>query len=414
VIGLSRLAIYSKTKLMPEKKINHRIEELVLKWRSGQLTAPEKAELDQWYSGFDDSLLIEDSTVSIDDLRERIYLSILEKTVIETSTASSYPDAIPLELTDHPRTRLWPRLAAAAAIIIVLSGAVCLLIRRFPTPEIAKTPVHDVAPGGNKAILTLANGSHIALDSAQKGLLTQQQDAVIEKTADGSIRYATANGISASPAGAPQYNIISTPRGGQYAVTLSDGTRVMLNAASSLRYPAVFTGKDRHVELSGEAWFDIARDKQHPFIVTSGDQDIQVLGTQFNLNAYDDEPGIKTTLLTGSVIVSNRSTHRSHSLSPGQQSLLTATNLSISTADTEEATAWKNGYFMFESKDIASIMRTVARWYDVDVKFDGPQPTDKFNGTVQRLVNVSQVLRKLELTNKVHFNIEGRTIMVSK
>ncbi|HXO74380.1 MAG TPA: FecR domain-containing protein, partial [Puia sp.] len=282
--------------------------------------------------------------------------------------------------------------------------------------------------GGNRAILTLANGSLIVLDSARTGQLAQQQNTAIEKTGEGRIRFVANNGDGA-PAGAAVgksaaatkptadealYNSISTPRGGQYGVTLADGTRVILNAESSLRFPTAFTGNDRSVRLSGEAWFEIAPDKSHPFIVTSGDQDIKVLGTQFNLNAYDDEPFIKTTLQSGSVVISSRSTHQSHSLSPGQQSILTGTNLSISEADIEEATAWKNGYFMFESEGISTIMRKIARWYDVEIRFDGPPPPDKFNGSVQRFVNVSQVLKKLELTNKVHFTIEGRTISVHK
>ena len=416
---------------MPEKKIDHRIEELVLKWKSGQISATEKAELDRWYASFDDSLLIEDSTGSADELMQRLYLSILEKAAIETpvnspytdaGAPSPYPDTAPAKmiddsgtrLFDHPGIRLWPRVAAAAAVVIALSGAAYLITRKSQTPAIAKTQVHDFAPGSNKAILTLANGSQIILDSARTGQLAQEQNSAIEKIDDGMIRYTAAGAPGADSATASLYNTISTPRGGQYAVTLSDGTKVILNAASSLRYPTVFAGNDRSVRLSGEAWFEIAPDKSHPFIVVSGDQDVKVLGTQFNLNAYEDEPAVKTTLLTGSVRITSRSTHQSHSLSPGQQSILTGTNLSISEADIEEATAWKNGYFMFESEAIGSIMRKIARWYDVDIKFDGPLPTDKFNGTVQRFVKVSQVLKKLELTNKVHFNIEGRTIMVRK
>ncbi|HTI93278.1 MAG TPA: FecR domain-containing protein [Puia sp.] len=432
---------------MPEKKIDPRIGVLVRKWQSGQISEAEKAELEQWYNSFDDSLLTEDGSESVDALRQRLYLQILERSDITAppgDDAPSFETQIEEDTTPTIRPH-WPRLAAAASLIVVLSGAAYLIVHKQQQPQtITRATTHDLAPGGNKAILTLANGSRIVLDSAHNGLLTQQQDIAIEKTADGSLRYtsntaaanAAASGTAAANAAGANtgtnaasgtgvsnstgvnaselYNTISTPKGGQYAVTLADGTKVILNAASSLRYPASFTGKDRSVQLSGEGWFEVAQDKQHPFIVISGQQEVKVLGTQFNLNAYDDEPGIKTTLVTGSVIVSSRSTHQSHSLSPGQQCLLTNTNLSISTADTEEATSWKNGYFMFESEDITSIMRKIARWYDVEVKFEGTRPSDKFNGTVHRFVNVSQVLKKLELTNKVHFNIEGRTIVVSK
>jgi len=404
---LSRLAIYSKTKLMPGKKIDPRIEQLVLKLNSGQLTEAEKPELEQWYASFEDSLLIEDEGEGIDELRQRLYSSILKKANIEA--AGTAPETVIM----YPATRRWLRVAAAAAIIVSLAGVGYLVTRRSTTPDIAKAQIHDVAPGGNKAILTLADGKQIILDSARTGQVAKEQNTAIEKTGDGNIRYMPA-GTGANPSTTSSYNTISTPRGGRYAITLADGTKVILNAASSLRFPTAFTGNDRSVRLSGEAWFEITPDKLHPFIVTSGDQDLKVLGTSFNLNAYEDEPSIITTLLNGSVIVSSRIAHQSHSLSPGQQSILTGAKLSISEADIEEATAWKNGYFMFESEGISTIMRKIARWYDVDIKFDGPPPTDKFNGSIQRFVNVSQVLNKLALTNKVHFTIEGRTIIVHK
>jgi len=379
---------------MPADNLNSRIALLAQKWRMNQLSPEEKTELEQWYAGFDDSLLEEDSGGSVDELRQRLYLSILQKAEI--------PDR-------HRIGRRWKIGYAAAAILLVISAAVWLRVHQHPNERIARSVGQDIAPGGNRAILTLAGGRQIVLAAVQRGKVAEQEGAVIEKTADGTIRY-DAVGTS----GETLYNTIATPRGGQYAVMLADGTKVILNAASVLRYPAAFAGGYRKVELSGEAWFEVARDKEHPFIVMAGGQQVDVLGTSFNLNAYEDEPGITTTLLTGSVRISDSITRRSGLLRPGQQSILNNHNLSFMDADTKEATAWKDGYFVFQSEDISSIMRKIARWYDVNVIFTGPKPTDQFNGSIQRYVNVSQVLRKLAFTNKVHFTIEGRQIEVSR
>jgi transmembrane sensor len=397
---------------MPENKVNPRIAELALKWSTRQLTPEEQAELDAWYAAFDDTLLEGSSPESADQLRQRIYSVLLEKAGISVPE----PQAEIYEWPE-PSRRLWPRYVAAAAILLLISATWLLLRSRNDLP-IAQSQSHDVPPGGNKAILTLAGGQEIVLSDAQNGQLARQQGAAIEKTADGAIRYNAGSDTGQNRAGgniaSMVFNTVTTPRGGQYAVTLSDGTKVVLNASSSIKYPAVFTGDNRTVQLTGEAWFDVAKDKQHPFLVSTPKQDLEVLGTEFNINAYYDEPGTKTTLLAGSVKIMDHTHQRSGILKPGQQSNLDDSNLSFTEADTEEAIAWKNGYFMFESEDISSIMRKVARWYDVDIVYEGPRPADQFNGTVQRLVSVSQVLKKLELTNKVHFTIEGRTIKVRR
>jgi ferric-dicitrate binding protein FerR (iron transport regulator) len=314
------------------------------------------------------------------------------------------------EIPDRHRIgRRWKMGYAAASILLVISAVVWLRVHHHTNERIARSVEQDIAPGGNKAILTLAGGQQIVLADVQRGKVAEQEGAAIEKTADGTIRYDAVGTPGAIP-----YNTISTPRGGQYAVMLADGTKVILNAASVLRYPATFAGGDRKVELSGEAWFEVARDKGHPFIVMAGGQQVDVLGTSFNLNAYEDEPDITTTLVTGSVRISDSITRRSGLLRPGQQSILKNHNLSFMDADTKEATAWKDGYFVFQSEDISSIMRKIARWYDVNVVFTGPKPTDLFNGSIQRYVNVSQVLRKLAFTSKVHFTVEGRKIEVSR
>ncbi|MBS1601057.1 MAG: FecR domain-containing protein [Bacteroidetes bacterium] len=390
---------------MPEN-IHSRLQELARKWRDKQLTEDERTELEQLYAGFDDSLLVADSPETPEELQQRLYTAILEKA------------DMPVYTLQPAYRRLWPRIAVAASLLIFTSAGGWYLLSRHSKQQ-PSTATTGIVAGANKAVLTLAGGQTITLSDAANGRLAVQENTSIEKTADGAIRYAADTpGKNSQPhttSLTPLYNTLSTPRGGQYAITLSDGTKIILNAASTLSYPTAFTGNNRTVRLSGEAWFEVAPDNQHPFFVNTKDQQVEVLGTQFNIDAYDNEPSTRTTLIAGSVKVSGSTIRQSRLLQPGQQTILDSHQLQlVRDADIEEATAWKNGYFLFQSEDIQSIMRKISRWYDVDVRFDGPQTTEKFNGSVQRLANVSEILKKLELTNKVHFNIVGRTIIVRK
>jgi transmembrane sensor len=374
------------------KRTNDYMESLAKKWQTGEITEQEKTEFDTWYNSFDDTNFQYSSVESLTDLKNRLYSSILQKENIPVhSVKSLFP---------------WKRMVAAASVLLMLSVSGWFALHKRTTP--------DIAAGGNRAILTLANGKQIILTTAQNGKLADENNASVKKTASGQIVYVVSASQTAAKNADIEFNTIVTPRGGQYWVILADGTRVLLNAASYLRYPTAFTGTDRKVELKGEAYFEVAKDKAHPFIVSTDKQDVEVLGTHFNINSYTDEPATKTTLLEGSVKVTDLQTKQTGMLIPGQQAVLKDHHVVISAANTEEAMAWKNGYFIFESEGITSIMRKVSRWYDVDVVFDGPVPTDKFGGSVNRFANVSQLLDKLELTNKVHFKIEGRRIMVSK
>lgn len=307
-------------------------------------------------------------------------------------------------------------LPAAAAAVLLAVGAYWLWKPAAPPPvTIAAAPaMKDVAPGGNKAVLTLADGTEVPLDSTGSGTLTQQGNTHILQPAGGQLLYTSSGATDVL-----QYNTLRTPRGGQFQVTLPDGTKVWLNAASSLKYPVAFTGAVRQVELTGEAYFEVARQAAMPFKVTvrTGQQndsmEVAVLGTQFNIMAYADEAMVKTTLLEGAVKVSRNGNSRR--LAPGQaaqldkqQDLLTFQQ----TADTEEAVAWKNGLMQLEGKDIASVMRTIARWYNVDVVFKAPVAAH-FHGIIPRSVPVSQVLKMLEMTGEVHFEIRDRQIIVS-
>lgn len=306
------------------------------------------------------------------------------------------------------------RWAIAAMILAVLSLG--LYFYRSPVGEpkqqISKYAA-DVKPGGNKAVLKLADGSEISLTDAENGTLSHQSGITITKTADGQVVYSAA-AVKMNSTNQINYNVISTPRGGQYQINLPDGTRVWMNAASSLKFPQAFTGlKERSVELTGEAYFEVAKNKQQPFKVhtglTSGErkQTIEVLGTHFNVNAYADEHTTRTTLLEGSIRLNNETT-----LHPGEQAALSGRRISVTRIDTEEAVAWKNGYFLLNNEDIYSIMRKISRWYNVEVVYSGKITDNTFIGTVSRSGNISEVLDILELTGTVHFKIEGRRITV--
>ncbi|MBS1607140.1 MAG: FecR domain-containing protein [Bacteroidetes bacterium] len=322
-------------------------------------------------------------------------------------------------------------IGAVAAAVAAVVAAIWLFYPskiRKAQPDISiPLAKKDIAPGGNKALLVLSDGSSIVLDSARNGVIGHQGAAVINKTSSGALAYeALATGANpaaaakaagaADPAaatGGPAYNRITTPRGGQYEVTLADGSKVWLNAASSLRFPSSFTGDRREVELTGEAYFEIAKNTAAPFVVKVGDDTrVQVLGTQFDVMAYDDEQVLRTTLLEGAVKVAHRGA--SSLLRPGQQARFAAASSAIDVVeegDMEEAVAWKNGLFEFNRADIHTIMRQIARWYDVDVRYEGKPPAREFVGKVSRNANVSEVLRILELSH-IHFRIEGKTIVV--
>ncbi|HEY4287965.1 MAG TPA: FecR domain-containing protein [Puia sp.] len=313
--------------------------------------------------------------------------------------------------------RKW-RFPAAAIIIFAVAGAAFWVHQQHssvPANGPAQTQtatVSDAKAGTNRATLTLSDGRQINLDSTGNGILASQGNSRVTKLADGQLAYSTAS--EEKPA-APAFNILSTPRAGQFSLTLPDGSKVWLNNASSLRYPVAFTGGPREVELSGEAYFEITKDAAHPFrvVVPRGPitSTIEVLGTSFNIMAYDDEPAERTTLVEGSV----RFVHggASASLKPDEQLVLdekgglkTLHNVNVS-----EITAWKNGYFHFDHASLETTMRQLARWYDVDVEYSGNIPPQDFMGRIQRNLALSAILKGLE-NEHVHFKLEGRKLTV--
>jgi transmembrane sensor len=308
------------------------------------------------------------------------------------------------------------RWMAAAAIVIAIGTAIFLTIDRQPkstgTVVVIKPTVNDVLPGGNKATLRLSNGQIINLDSAANGSLATQGNTKIIKLADGQIAY-TREGKNAMEV---MYNTMSTPPGGQFKLKLPDGTDVWLNAASSITYPTAFVGKDRSVTITGEAYFEVVKDKTKPFHVIVNDMDVEVFGTHFNVNAYNDEPAVKTTLLEGSVKVSNQSAignRQSAMLKPGEQAVL-APHSPLTTnhsPDLDQVMAWKNGLFNFNKVSLQDVMKQIARWYNVEIVYQGEIKPKKFGGEIQRDLNLSEVLEGLKETG-IHFRIDGQKLIV--
>lgn len=302
-----------------------------------------------------------------------------------------------------------------AASVILLFGLGYFFLSKKNTPSLVKADANkvmenDLLPGGNRAILTLGDGQQIILDSTQNGNLAKQGNSTVIKLDDGRIAYKDANEKSADIV----YNTISTPRGGQYQVELADGSKVWLNAASSLRFPTRFSDRERKVEITGEVYFEIAKRAGVPFevILTNGSK-VQVLGTHFNVMDYADERKIETTLLEGSV----RFIHNEKSMviNPGQQVVLDeiTDGLSVNNnVEIEAVMAWKNGKFYFKNSDIESVMKQISRWYDVDVEFRG-KVDKKFEGSVSRNISASNIFKILEATGGVNFIIDGKKIVVS-
>lgn len=311
--------------------------------------------------------------------------------------------AVPTPVWKRPVIR-W----SAAAAVALLVGTGIYLQRAGNRPMVARHYSNDLQPGRDKATLTLDDGSKINLDGLGNGTTVMQQGGDMVKTSQGSIAYNN----SRDDGKAVQYNILTTPRGGQFKLALPDGTMVWLNAGSSLRFPIVFTGDNRTVELTGEAYFDVAKQASRPFIVKMRDGlKVEVLGTEFNASGYLDDDAASATLVTGAVRVGNAADVRV--LKPGQQALAGNNGIALNaSADIAGITAWKNGLFVFNDADIETIMKQLSRWYDLEVVYEG-KVKEYFNGTIPRDVPLSKVLELLELTGLVHFKIEGRKVTVT-
>ena len=379
--------------------------ELLRKYLSGTASPGEKDKVEQWYESFEEKKPADSiPEKNIVDVKAKIYQRIQQE----------------LQLT-NPVIPLYKRRAflvsAAAVFFLVIAGTGLFFFdnrngKDKPNTSLPKDAhKNDVAPPVSiKATLTLADGRKIELDSSGKGVLAVQGKTNVTKKDDGLIAY---TGDAADTK--ITYNTLSVPRGSKpMKLLLTDETEVWLNVASSITYPTSFTGKERRVEITGEVYFEVAKNKSMPFIVKKAncDAEIKVLGTHFNVKAYDDEDAMKITLLEGSVDVSELDKH--NVLLPGQQAIVANKKINVlNSVDLEEVMAWKNGRFYFDGANIKSIMRQVEKWYNVDIVYGSDIPYS-FVAKISRNVNVSELFRILQLTELVHFKIEGNKITVMK
>ena len=300
----------------------------------------------------------------------------------------------------------WKKIAVAASILIAVGiGTFVVFQKGDEAPVVAVSKqVNDKAPGKTGAILTLADGSKIVLDSLGNGLVANQNNTTVSKK-NGGLVYKSGNNSELV------YNTMTTPRARQYNLELSDGTKVWLNASSSLTFPTSFASNERKVILAGEAYFEVAKDKKRPFRVSVNEMQVNVLGTHFNINAYDDEATINTTLLEGSVVLSEKS--QKVLLKPGQQAQKQKKGTIVvnNKVNIDEVMGWKNGVFYFENANLQTVLREISRWYDVDVVFEKGIPVRTFEGEIHRNLKLSHVLKILE-KNKVHFKIDGNVLRV--
>lgn len=355
-----------------------KIKELLHKYRKGLCTDAEKVWVESLYN--------ELTNPSSSDLTDEM---------IQTDLADIYR-RLPA-LSSHRSFSMWPKIVAAAIFLLFVSiGFYFFKEKDVSQPLVqvidkAEINSNDFAPGTNTALLTLADGSKIALDSSVNQEILDKGGIKITKTEDGLITYQINPGIKEV-----RSNTLSTPKGGQYQVILSDGTKVWLNAASSLSYPTVFTGNERKVMLKGEAYFEVAKNAEQTFKVITDRQELVVLGTHFNINSYEDEPEIKTTLLEGSVKVSSLQTNQTILLRPGEQSALKKSGkLKVDQVNAENAIAWKSGLFQFQGSSIQEALRQMARWYDVTIEFEGEVPDIQLWGEVHRNANAREALEIL-------------------
>ncbi|HLA52614.1 MAG TPA: FecR family protein [Flavitalea sp.] len=394
--------------------------DLLKKYQEGNCTDEEQRLIEAWYEKYDGMAAEETVPDPAPDRFQLLYEDLNRRLEHEGD---------PLSGTRRRWFRLLsPSLRVASVIVILFLSVVLVYRMNRPRSEVVINHVEpaletaDLQPATNKAILRLGDGSEIHLDDARAGKLAEQGNSTIVKLNSGQIVYAVAHGKDHPIV----YNTISTPRGGQYRITLPDGTVVWLNAASSLRFPSAFGNADRHVQLSGEAYFEVKKltrgrlsssSDRVPFFVDIEEADrghassIQVLGTHFNVMAYADEMQVRTTVVEGAVRVHSQA--NSVDLKPGDQGILTIASGLVDrrTVDVEEQTAWKNQLFWFNNSDVQSVMRQISRWYDVDVQYNG-KVEKVFTGTLPRTMKASNIFKVLEMTGGVHFRIENKKVIV--
>lgn len=400
--------------------------DLLKRFRSGECTDAEKQLVEAWYHE-----LINTGELEWEEGEKESIQATGENRLLQNIAGNELP-YVPVRRMYTAAKAWW----TAAAILVVMTGIAYYLNTKQQAALLAKkeeTLKNDVAPGSNKAVLTLANGTTIVLDDASNGVVAKEENAKVIKPADGQLVYEQEKDREHASL---SYNTLATPRSGQYQLILPDGSKVWLNSESSIHYPISFAENERRVQITGEAYFEVAKIKNSsgqriPFFVdlpptgaAAGSQ-VEVLGTHFNVNAYGDENAIKTTLLEGKVRVVKRDTENSKRekpdevsvvLKPGEQAVLSRAHSPLTvnhSLDVDNVVAWKNGLFHFESADIKTVMRQLARWYDVEVVYEGTTvKNDPLFVEISRNTRLSDVLKVLQESGSARFSIKGKKIIV--
>jgi transmembrane sensor len=385
----------------------YRIAYLIAGYIRKTLTVQEHDELDTWVEASDENMKLFEDLTDEDNIAAN--LAWMDGTQTEKALKKAKEG---LTFSDKQKNKspfIWQPYIIAASVILVIAALFLLKSESIWSPKAAdKLPTSrlDIPPGGARATLTLGDGTTVDLQSASIGTIKKGKGTTVQKKAEGELMYDNLNEVKELT-----FNTLSTPKGGQYSVVLSDGTKVWLNAQSSLKFPVQFADTGRVVELSGEGYFEVAKDKARPFVVrTSSKEEIRVLGTQFNVMAYGNEKTRKVTLVEGRVQITGPK--KQLQLKPGQQAMLEANDILLNNkTDMDAAIGWKKGEFVFHDANIYELMRQVERWYDVNVIFK-TTTSEHFNATIARNEPVSKLIHLLELTGKIHFKIENKTIYV--
>lgn len=379
-----------------------RLHYLLEQYKQGQLREAELDELNEWFHswnpGTENMQQWLQESGGPQSLQQVMYAGFTEK----------------VKKASGAKKTVWLYRVAAASIILTIFILLLLPARKQSgreafTKNSTTGVIHDIPPGTSKAMLKLGDGTEIALTGTNMGRIATQNNTEIKQAGNGMIAY-----TAGQQPGPHQvvYNSLTTPRGGKYSLTLADGTKVMLDAASSITYPVAFTEKERHVEITGQVYFEVAHDAAHPFRVTVKNQVIEDIGTAFNVHAYDDDLYTKITLAEGSINIRN-ATH-SALLVPGEQAIIKngEQQIQVKKVNVEEVIAWKNGWFIFHQENLQAIMKQAARWYNVEIEYEGTPVDKKFGGRISRYKNISELLENLTITGGISYRIDSNKVVL--
>ncbi len=380
-------------------KDSKHIKLLFERYLNNHASREETAELFQYFQDTNNKEALEQMIEN--QLESRDKEELIDKMILDRVFGKIDLDTEPQNF----KSPTWYKITGAAAAIILVISISYLFLNRSTYNDHTATIIE---PGRDKATLVLSSGKTIVLEDIANGKLTEELGTTIEKTENGGINYTVEGNTDVRVA----TNLLNVPKGGQFQITLSDGTKVWLNSNSSLKYPSAFSASERRVELTGEAYFEVSKNKQKPFIVETSLQKVEVLGTKFNINAYDDESSTQTSLAEGSVRVSCK--NNTTLLKPGQQSTLTDQNIAVRSVNLDQVLDWKNGDFNFSNNNLKEIMRKISRWYNIEVIFEGPISQETYFAQISRKKRLNDVLRALQLSGSIKYSIRNNKLYISQ